>query len=278
MRRMAALAQFEQAASPAVGAGCGGSVPACRIRRPRPAWPAAGSGSSAARPRCSRRGKPGPARCRSSPRRPSPRRHGAAPGAEASRCWQRPRACARCSVTETSSTKTCGASTTTPATASGKRAACSSAIEPPSLWPKSQGVSSMRSARQQRRQQLVRLAVHEVHAPALVVRARRGAAVAGARIHQAAASRRHRTAAAESRATSSASPGPRAGTPAVAGPARSRPSHSCSMRTRWPRQSSSRNSTVMPASSPVRASGSAGSCRWRSSAGRLRNSICRGYL
>ena len=40
---------------------------------------------------------------------------------------------------------------------------------------------------EQRRQQLVGLTVHVVHAPALVVCARRGPAVAGARIHQAAA-------------------------------------------------------------------------------------------
>ena len=214
---MAAVGQFEQCASPAAGAGCGGSVPACRTRRPRPGWPAAGSGSSAAPPRCSRRGRPGPARCRSSPRRPSPRRR----GARARRCGRSVLAKASrvraMLCTDTSSTKTCGASTTAPATASGKRAACSSAIEPPSLWPNSQGGSVDAQRAQQRRQQLVRLAVHEVHAPALVRRARRRAAVAGARIHQAAASRPHRTAAAESRATSSASPGPRAGTPAAAG-------------------------------------------------------------
>jgi hypothetical protein len=36
----------------------------------------------------------------------------------------------------------CGASTMTPATFSWKREACSSAIDPPSLWPNSQGFSA----------------------------------------------------------------------------------------------------------------------------------------
>ncbi len=45
---------------------------------------------------------------------------------------------------ETSSTNKCGATATTPATA--KRDAWSSAIEAPSLWPKSQGDAMSRRA------------------------------------------------------------------------------------------------------------------------------------
>ena len=73
---------------------------------------------------------------------------------------------------------------------SGSCAAYSSAIEPPSLWPNSQGGSCVGvdvERRQQRRQHLVRLAVHEVQAPGFVGGARRRAAVAGARVDQAAA-------------------------------------------------------------------------------------------
>ena len=53
-------------------------------------------------------------------------------------------------ATETSSTTMCGASTMAPCSASGNAAAYSSAMEPPSLWPKSQTRSrcgSMSSAR-----------------------------------------------------------------------------------------------------------------------------------
>ena len=89
-------------------------------------------------------------------------------------------------ATVTSSTKMCGASTTRPATRSGKRAAYSSEIEPPSLWPKSQGFSVEADGFEEGRQHLVRLAVHEVDVPGLVGLARRRAAVAGAREHQAA--------------------------------------------------------------------------------------------
>ena len=76
------------------------------------------------------------------------------PRAQVARLDRRARARAML-ATETSSTKRCGATATTPAT--GWRAACSSAIEPPSLWPKSQG-RSMPSAASSARQHLVGLA------------------------------------------------------------------------------------------------------------------------
>ena len=44
-------------------------------------------------------------------------------------------------ATDTSSTKMCGATRDHAGDARGKRAAYSSAIEPPSLWPKSHGLS-----------------------------------------------------------------------------------------------------------------------------------------
>ena len=156
----------------------------------------------------------------------------------------------------------------------------SSAIEPPSLWPNSQGGSRRcASASQQRRQHFVRLAVHEVDAPALVGRARRRAAVAGARIDQAAAAGRvaqlarevapHR---ARAQAFVQEDEQRRA--------ARARGAiHSCSMRTRRPRQSRSTNSTRHAG---LRRSCSRSLKRWilpvavfGSSA---TNSICRGYL
>jgi hypothetical protein len=64
------------------------------------------------------------------------------------------------------STNTCGATAITPA--ASKRAACSSAIEPPSLWPNSRGrstPSSPNSAAEPRAP-----ARHEVGRPAFVER------------------------------------------------------------------------------------------------------------
>ena len=110
------------------------------------------------------------------------------------RSRRRSRACAMLAI-ETSSTKTCGASATTPAT-SWKRAACSSAIEPPSLWPNSHGPLDAERAR---------AAPAGPRAPARCMkstpqrssrRLRRRAAVAGARVDEARAGRARRRSAA----------------------------------------------------------------------------------
>ncbi len=63
----------------------------------------------------------------------------------------------------------CGASTTAPATRAGKRAACSRAIDAPSLWPKSHGGAGRRCRRRAPASSAgstsQRLAVHEVEVP-----------------------------------------------------------------------------------------------------------------
>jgi hypothetical protein len=119
--------------------------------------------------------------------------------------------------------------------------------------PVDRGVDAQRA--QQRRQHLVRLVVHEVGAPGLARRARRAAAVAGARIHQAARSPARRTAAPGSRATSTPSPGLRAGTPAAAGRCARGAASWCSMRSVRPAASMSTNpvSTVSGPALPGRA-------------------------
>jgi hypothetical protein len=157
-------------------------------------------------------------------------------------------------------------------------AAYSSAIEPPSLWPSSQGRSLAvhvdRQGLQQGRQHLERLAVHEVGRPALRrpragwIGHSRGANTPGR------GSRRPRTGAAESPATSTASPGPRAGTPRAA----QRGARALSSGARcapWrPAQSmSTREGVRPPLTAPpprARAGESAGSCRWPSWAVRPR--------
>ena len=144
----------------------------------------------------------------------------------------------------------------------------------------------MPSAAKQRRQHLVRLAVHEVDAPALVGAARRRAAVAGAREHEAAQAVRVAELRAGSPSTSRPSRGPRAGTRPAARSARGAPTHCVldAQRAAAPGQTSTnsrRGGIVAHAArrrARARAGGSAGSCRWPSSAARRRTRSTRGYL
>ena len=140
------------------------------------------------RPRCSSRGTAGAARCRSSPRRPSRGRRGSAPGARAGRSSQvGRRAPSRCSRPTRPRRRCAAPARRAPATRSGSapRAAARSSRRRCGRTARA-AACACRSAVEQRRQHLVRLAVHEVDVPALVGGARRRAAVAGARIHQAA--------------------------------------------------------------------------------------------
>ena len=158
----------------------------------------------------------------------------------------------------------------------GERAACSSAIEPPSLWPKSQG-RSMPSAAKSAGSTSSRLAVHEVERPALVGRLRRRAAVAVAREDEAAQAVRIAEARAGSPSTSRPSRALRAGRRRPARRYAGAPTHSYSMSTARPRQRSTTATLRSAARSRIaasrpparaRAAGSAGSCRSPSSAAR----------
>ena len=145
MRRVAAVREARASGFSAIDARWRAPARACRTRRRRPGRRAPGRRSSRSRPRCSRRGTRATARRRSSRETPSRGRRGISPGRGAGRRIRtRARAFSMLAI-ETSSTNRCGATATTPAT--GWRAACSSAIEAPSLWPKSQGRSMPRRAK-----------------------------------------------------------------------------------------------------------------------------------
>ena len=85
-----------------------------------------------------------------------------------------------------SSTKMCGASATSPAVPCGKVAAKISAIEPPSLWPRSRRVGLAVDVQhgEKSRQQLARLLVHEARRPAFIGGPGRGPPVTRTRVDE----------------------------------------------------------------------------------------------
>ena len=183
MRRVSAIRESRASGFSALDARWRRSAPACRTRRPRPAPRAPGRRSFA----ISRLDVPGAEVGREPDVVPAAKRRvgvgvmAREPRAQVGRLDRR-RAPSRCSRPR--SPRRTGAARPRPRRAAGWRAACSSAIEPPSLWPKSQG-RSMPTAREERGQHLVGLAVHEVGRPALVARLGGRAAVAVAREHEA---------------------------------------------------------------------------------------------
>ena len=162
-----------------------------------------------------RRGTPGRARRRSSSGRRRPGRGGGGPSGCAGRRRRSGAGPPRSRAARASSTNTCGAITTSPRTSAA--AACSSAIDAPSLCPISTGRSSP-SAVPQRRHHGGRLLVHEA-------RGARGRRRVGPAVPQPGVGHRpppggRRRSAPGSRATARPSPAPRAGTAAAPGPGR----------------------------------------------------------